>query len=124
VSRESGNLYGYIEKEDYALSNPVNASKTLVLLSYPEDGGCSLFQNVGKHLTQLHVVISQQTEIFSRSSLCLPNALDLYLGDPRFESRPGYRLCCLRFLVVYLSPSGEIPRLYLHQVTIVSSQTI
>jgi hypothetical protein len=52
ISRESGNWYGYREKEDCALSEPIRASKTMELLLYPEDGGSRLFQNVGKHLSE------------------------------------------------------------------------
>jgi hypothetical protein len=33
------------------------------------------------------------------------DAPDLYTGDTRFKSRPGHRLSCLRFPVVFLSPS-------------------
>jgi hypothetical protein len=113
VSRASGNWYGYREKEDCALSEPIRARKTLGLLLYPEDGVSRLFQKCRQTSTR-HVVIYQQEEILTRPSLCLTNALDLYSRDPGFESRPGYRLCPLRFLVVYLSQSGTNPQFYLY----------
>jgi hypothetical protein len=36
-----------------------------------------------------------------------------YSGGPRFKSRPGNRLSWLRFFVVFLSPSRQMPGQYL-----------
>jgi hypothetical protein len=39
-----------------------------------------------------------------RAVCCGGNTVDLHSGGTRLESRPGYRIFLLRFLVVFLSP--------------------
>jgi hypothetical protein len=46
---------------------------------------------------------------------CSGNALDLYSGFSRFETRPGLSLTWLKFHVVFLSPSRQIPKYYIEE---------
>jgi hypothetical protein len=51
------------------------------------------------------------------------NTLDLCLGGPRFELRPGHRISWLKLLVVFLSACRQMPVLYLNSATTTSNHS-
>jgi hypothetical protein len=63
---------------------------------------------------RLHGTISQMILPFNTSKPDRCNAVRLYSVGAWFEFRRAHRLCTLRFIVIFLSPSRKIPKYYLN----------
>jgi hypothetical protein len=59
-------------------------------------------------------IIWMGKQIVHRPGWCSDNTLDFYSRGAQFESRPGHRLCLLRFFVVFFSSSRQTPGLGHH----------
>jgi hypothetical protein len=72
---------------------------------------------VQRHSASYRVQIIVSINECYRAGSCSGNTLSFYSGGTRFESRPGHLLSWLRFSVVSLNPSTEIPGWYLDYTT-------